>query len=143
MTSPRQAYRGERLGLPAGGPGSIANFNRRAVAFIVDVIASALVAGLFVATLSHSHSGYGGLPQNWSLIPFCVDYIGGMLFAGRTVGMYLVGIRIIRVDRPLAVNPWQALIRTLLLVIVVPAVITDKDGRGLHDRVAATAVVRA
>jgi hypothetical protein len=27
-------------------------------------------------------------------------------------------------------------------VLIIPAVVTDKDGRGLHDRVVGTAVVR-
>ena len=137
-----QAFRGQRLGLPADGPGSIATFSQRAAAFIVDAIASALVAGLFVAIIRH-HGGSSALPQNWSLIPFAVDYILGLTFAGRTIGMYLTGIRVIRVDRPAPINPWLGFIRTLLLVIVVPAVIADRDGRGLHDRAVGTVVVRA
>jgi len=35
-----------------------------------------------------------------------------------------------------------ALVRTLLLGLVIPAVVTDDDGRGLHDRAAGTVVVR-
>jgi len=42
-----------------------------------------------------------------------------------------------------AVDPWRAFVRTLLLVLIIPAVITDRDQRGLHDRIVATAVVRA
>jgi uncharacterized RDD family membrane protein YckC len=142
MTAP-QAFRGERLGLPADGPGSIATFNQRAAAFIVDAVASALVAGLFVAIFNHHRGGYDALPRNWSLLPFALEYIVGLVLAGRTAGMYLTGIRVVRIDRPVAINPWQAFIRTLLLIIVIPAVIMDRDGRGLHDRVAGTVVVRA
>jgi uncharacterized RDD family membrane protein YckC len=83
------------------------------------------------------------LPGYWSLIPFAVDYVLGMLVAGRTLGMYLFGLRIIRVDRTEAVDPWRALLRTVLLMLLVPAVVFDKDGRGLHDRYTDTAVVRA
>ena len=36
----------------------------------------------------------------------------------------------------------SALARTILLCLVVPAVVWDSDGRGLHDRVAGTAIVR-
>ena len=36
----------------------------------------------------------------------------------------------------------SALVRTALLCLVVPAVVWDADGRGLHDRVAGTAIVR-
>ena len=57
--------------------------------------------------------------------------------------MYLFGLRVIRVDRTAAVNPWRAVLRTALLMLLVPAVVFDKDGRGLHDRYTDTAVVRS
>jgi uncharacterized RDD family membrane protein YckC len=140
---PPGAYRGERLGLPASGSGSLGTTGARLAAFLVDAIASSLIAALFVQA---THSGDGvadHLPGSWSLLPLAIDYVVGMLVAGRTVGMYLFGLRIVRVDRPAAVNPGQAIIRTLLLFLLVPAVIWDKDGRGLHDRASGTAVVRA
>jgi uncharacterized RDD family membrane protein YckC len=34
-------------------------------------------------------------------------------------------------------------VRTVLLFLLIPAVVVDKDGRGLHDRFTGTAVVRA
>jgi uncharacterized RDD family membrane protein YckC len=137
-----QSYRGERLGLPATGTGSIAPIGPRIAAFIVDCLAAGLVAGLFVAAFAH-RGGTDALPRNWSLVPFAIDYVGGIVLAGRTLGMYLTGVRVVRVDRNVAVDPWRAFIRTVLLVLIVPAVITDRDRRGLHDRVAGTAVVRA
>jgi uncharacterized RDD family membrane protein YckC len=36
-----------------------------------------------------------------------------------------------------------ALVRTILLLAVVPALITDRDLRGLHDRAANTIVIRS
>ena len=137
-----QTYRGERLGLPAEGPGSIAPLPPRVAAFIADCLASGLVAGLFIAVFGH-RSGSNALPGNWSLIPFALDYIGGFLIAGRTLGMYLTGVRVVRVPENVAVDPWRAFVRTLLLVLIVPAVITDRDRRGLHDRVSGTVVVRS
>jgi uncharacterized RDD family membrane protein YckC len=134
--------RGQRLGLPLTGPGSIAPTVRRLAAFAVDVAASALVAGLFTASLSH-HKGASALPGSWSLIPFALNYIVGLPLAGRTLGMNLFGIRVIRVDRPTRVTVLDATVRTILLALLVPAVIWDKDGRGLHDRVARTATVLA
>jgi uncharacterized RDD family membrane protein YckC len=39
---------------------------------------------------------------------------------------------------------WPAIVvRTGLLLLVLPAVVYDRDGRGLHDRAAGTVVVRA
>jgi uncharacterized RDD family membrane protein YckC len=144
MTSRTQSYRGERLGLPASGRASLASPGARIGAWLVDSIASALVAALFVEAVNHGHhrSFADRLPGYWSLVPFALDYVLGILFAGRTLGMYLFGLRIIRVDSDEAVNPWRALLRTLLLMLLVPAVVFDRDGRGLHDRYTDTAVVR-
>jgi uncharacterized RDD family membrane protein YckC len=140
MTAPG-AWRGERLGLPESGPGSVATTGARLGAFLVDAIASGLVAWLFVSAVGGGSSDRH-LPGSWSLLPLAIDYVVGMLVAGSTVGMYLFRLRIVRVDRPAAVNPGQAIIRTLLLFLLVPAVIWDRDGRGLHDRASGTAVVR-
>jgi uncharacterized RDD family membrane protein YckC len=49
----------------------------------------------------------------------------------------------VRVSRSVAVDPLRAIGRTALLCLLVPAVIFDRDGRGLHDRLTDTAVVRA
>ena len=39
-------------------------------------------------------------------------------------------------------GPLPALVRTALLCLVLPAVVYDRDQRGLHDRAAATVLVR-
>jgi uncharacterized RDD family membrane protein YckC len=141
VTAP-QAYRGQQLGLPERGPGSLATTGVRLGAFLVDAVASALVAGLFVQA-ERGAGAAGHLPGSWSLIPFAVDYVVGMLVAGRTLGMYLLGLRVVRVDRHAAIDPFRAIARTVLLLLLLPAVIWDRDGRGLHDRLTDTAVVRA
>ena len=146
-TTAPQAYRGEKLGLPAEGRGSLASPGSRVGALLVDCVASGLVAALGVAMFHHGGDAASRLPGSWSLIPFALDYVLGLLVAGRTLGMNLLGIRVIRVDapadRPQPVNPWRVLLRTFLLVLLIPAVIWDRDGRGLHDRLTDTAVVRA
>ncbi|MGH8963548.1 MAG: RDD family protein [Jatrophihabitantaceae bacterium] len=144
MTSPvtnPQAHRGERLGLPSSGPGSLSTAGPRLGAFVVDAVASSLVAALFVQS-SGGKGVVGHLPGSWSLIPLAVDYLVGILVAGRTLGMYLFGLRVVRVDQVAAVTPARALARTALLFLLVPALLSDRDGRGLHDRVSATAVVQ-
>ena len=137
--APPQA-RGVRLGLPAAGPGSLAPTGRRVLAFAIDAIASALVAGLFV-----HHRGAAGAaahaPGLWSLIPFAIDYVGGILLAGRTFGMKLTGLRVIRVDAPKPVGPGRAIARTALLMLLIPALVFDRDNRGFHDRLTDTAVI--
>ncbi len=60
---------------------------------------------------------------------------------GFTVGKRLLGLRVIRLDgKP--VGLWWALVRTVLLLAVVPPLVFDSDLRGLHDRAANTLVIR-
>jgi uncharacterized RDD family membrane protein YckC len=140
MTAP-QTYRGEKLGLPHTGPGALATTGPRLLAFVVDALASALVAALFVHKSGDTFADR--LPGSWSLIPFALDYIVGVLVAGRTLGMYLTGLRVIRVSQVAPVDPLRIIARTALLCLLVPALIFDRDNRGLHDRLTDTAIVRA
>lgn len=126
------APRGVRLGLPAEGAGSIATAGRRAVAFAVDSLGSALVAGAFTAP---------ELPRNWSLLVFCIEYVFFGAFFGQTPGMRLLGLYVMQLGTGRPLGLWRALVRTGLLVLLVPALITDRDGRGLHDRAIGTVVV--
>lgn len=136
-----QRYRGERLGLPQSGSGSLATFGVRFGALMVDCVASALVASLIVA---HRGGDFANrLPGSWSLIPLAVDYVVGLLLGGQTLGMYLFGLRVVRLDGPGRIPLTSIVVRTALLFLLVPAVVLDRDGRGLHDRFTGTAVVRA
>jgi hypothetical protein len=135
-----QGYRGERIGLTAAGPGSLAPTGRRLGAFLLDVLASGLVASLFVRRRDlpglASH-----LPGQWSLIPLALDYVAGLLLMGRSFGMYLTGLRVVRIDAALPIGPIRALVRTALLLALIPALVADQDFRGLHDRLTNTAVI--
>jgi uncharacterized RDD family membrane protein YckC len=126
--------RGRRLGLPAGGPGSLAPLTARVVAFAVDALASALVAGLFTAP---------ALPKNWSLLAFFCEYSFFTATFGQTPGMRLARVGVVRADGSGRVGLGRAVVRTVLLMAVVPALIWDADRRGLHDRATDTVTVRA
>ncbi len=125
--------RGASLGLPAAGVGSLAGFSTRALAFTVDAVLSAVVAALFTAP---------SLPGSWSLLTFAVGTLLTLLVFGQTPGMRLLGLRLAHpeVGRRLAL--WRGVVRTGLLVLLVPALVVDADGRGLHDKLTDTAVVR-
>ena len=129
----QQRLRGASLGLPAEGPGSLASFGSRIGAFLVDALGSALIAGLFTAP---------GLPGNWALAAFAAVTVLTLVAFGQTPGMRLVGLRLAhpRPGQRLAV--WRAVVRTALLCLLVPALLVNADGRGLHDRLTDTAVVR-
>ena len=61
---------------------------------------------------------------------------------GGSVGHRIVGLRVV----PMAggwVGPWRPVVRTLLLVLVIPAVVWDSDQRGVHDKIAGTVLLRS
>jgi len=63
---------------------------------------------------------------------------------GTTIGHRLMGLKVVREDG--AAGPIgfvSGLMRTFLLALVIPAVVWDEEGRGLHDRSARTRIVRA
>nr|WSY55473.1 RDD family protein [Streptomyces sp. NBC_00886] len=128
-------YRGEQLGLPEHGPGSIARPGRRLGALAVDWGLCLLIAyGLLT-------DGYDQATGNWALLIFFLLGILTVGTIGFTPGKRLFGLRVVALDtgRP---NPLRAVLRTALLCVAIPALIWDRDGRGLHDRVARTVEVR-
>jgi uncharacterized RDD family membrane protein YckC len=130
----QERRRGASLGLPSDGPGSLATFGSRLGAFLVDVVAAAFVAGLFTAP---------ALPANWSLLSFGLVTVGSLTLFGQTPGMRLSALRLAHPRPGERLALWRAVVRTALLMLVVPALVVDADGRGLHDRLTDTAVVRA
>ncbi len=129
----QERRRGASLGLPGEGPGSLAPFGVRVLAFLVDAFLSAVVAGFLTAP---------DLPGNWSLLALAVVYVGSLVAFGQTPGMKLLGLRLAHPRPASTVAPWRAVVRTGLLFLLVPALVVDADGRGLHDRLTDTAVVR-
>ena len=61
---------------------------------------------------------------------------------GMTYGHRLMRMRVVRIDGTRYPGFVSAFKRTILLALVIPAVVWDADGRGLHDRVAGTRLVR-
>lgn len=130
-------YPGQRLGLPESGPGSIGRFGRRLVAVFVDWTLCQLLAFLlFRVTL-----GEGGPASFVPLALFAVENVLLVATLGFTVGHRLVGLAVFSINGRRA-SLVQVLLRTLLLCLAVPALIWDRDGRGLHDKAAGTMIVR-
>jgi len=125
-----QDYRGQRLGLPATGTGSVAGIGRRLVALLVDWLACRLIV---VGLLS--------LSNWWVPAVFAIEYMLLVSTLGSTLGMRLVGIRVSALGGGMP-GPLGVVVRTLLLLLVIPAVVYDRDTRGLHDRATGTVVVR-
>ncbi|GGE87944.1 hypothetical protein GCM10011313_08250 [Mycetocola zhadangensis] len=61
---------------------------------------------------------------------------------GGSIGHRIFGLRLIRITGGWA-GVWRPLVRTALLIIVLPALVWDSDQRGFHDKVAGTVLIRA
>jgi len=136
-----QQYAGQRLGLPGTGPGSVAGWGRRIAALFIDWFASAGVAALLLGydpfATAREQGWVGGAP----LLVFLVEASILTGLAGGSFGQQAVRMAVVRLDgRPVTVL--QALVRTLLICLVIPPVVFNRDGRGLHDLAVGTVTVR-
>jgi uncharacterized RDD family membrane protein YckC len=130
VTQSAQSYPGERLGRPAEGPGSIARLGRRVGAIVIDYGAAYLISGFF---------GWDPLAI---LAIFAAIQIVFIPVVQGSPGHRIFGLRLVRLDGAWT-GLWRPVLRTLLLIIVIPAVIWDADQRGLHDKAAGTVLIRA
>ncbi|MEU8225247.1 RDD family protein [Kribbella sp. NPDC048915] len=144
-TGPTEEFRypGNRLGLPADGSGSVASWGRRVLALIVDW----LIAGLIASVLTGRPMWAGGNSYSLthSAIFFFVTAVLTALLGG-TIGHRICDLRVavVRDQKVHTVPPGilPSVVRALLILLVIPAVVFDRDRRGLHDLAAKTIVVR-
>jgi uncharacterized RDD family membrane protein YckC len=132
-------YPGQGLGLPPSGVGSAAGFGRRLAALSVDWLLAYPIAGLFAGPDPLAPRG-SNLASIVLGVWFVMTVVAVAVF-GITPGKALLGTRVASLDSTLVGVP-RAVLRTLLLALVVPALTRDDDGRGWHDRATRTAVVR-
>ena len=112
----------------------VASFGRRLGGLVIDWGISTLVAGLFVTSLRANP-----WPQLGVFVLAHAFFVG--LF-GQTVGMALARIRCVALADGGALGIPRALLRALLLALVIPGMVSDRDGRGLHDRAAGSVMIR-
>ncbi|MBM9621975.1 RDD family protein [Streptomyces zhihengii] len=128
-------YRGERLGLPESGPGSAAPLGRRFGALFLDWGLCFLIAyGLFAGSSQQATS-------NRALLIFFIVAVLTVGTVGSTPGKRIFGLRVISENGGRLGFGW-ALLRSALLCIAIPALVWDRDGRGLHDRLGRAVQVR-
>jgi uncharacterized RDD family membrane protein YckC len=80
-------------------------------------------------------------PQNLSLAVWAALTVFAVALFGATPGQWMLGLRVASVRGATFVGAW-AIPRTALIFLIVPALITDADGRGWHDRLCRTLVIR-
>ncbi|MFF3325972.1 RDD family protein [Streptomyces sp. NPDC002889] len=128
-------YRGRRLGLPESGPGSIAPLGRRFGALFVDWGLCVLIAyGLF-------SGGDQQKASNVALVVFLVLSALTVGTVGFTPGKRLFGLRVVA-ENGERLGVFRVVVRSVLLCLAIPALVWDRDGRGLHDRLARAVQVR-
>lgn len=129
---------GERFGLPAHGVSSVAGFGRRFAALAVDWL-----LGYVIATLLTGPDALADPNLSWTVLGvwFLLTAVPVAVF-GASAGMTALGIRVASIGASAVVGVPRALLRTLLVALVVPALARDADGRGWHDRATRTIVVR-
>jgi hypothetical protein len=64
-----------------------------------------------------------------------------LLIANGSIGHLLFGLRVVPLV-PGYLGVWRPFLRTILVMLFIPAVIYDRDQRGLHDRWSGTILVR-
>ncbi len=131
-------YPGQRLGLPRTGPRSLARMGRRIAALFVDWL---IAYGLAALAMSFGLVSMTSLSTAVLLIWFVLGAVSVRLF-GFTPGQCALGLMVVPVDGRQHVGFGRAVVRGILIAVVIPALITDADWRGLQDKVTNTAVVR-
>lgn len=105
----------------------MASWGRRIAALFVDWVASLLVAALV--------ESWGGVPNTngWlTLLVFLLEATVFTALAGGSFGQLALRLAVVRLDgRPVTVL--HAFVRTLLICLVVPPLVFNRDNRGLHD----------
>lgn len=130
-----QTYPGEQMSRPQKGPGSIARFGRRILAFILDWY---LCWGLLLLVGIHQDSVFGSVVLLITVLLYQILCVG---FMGHTLGHMLLGMQVQRTNGQPA--GWlTALIRSFMVMLVLPVFIMDADQRGIHDRIRNTVLVR-
>jgi len=132
---PPSEWPGERLGLPETGSGSVGRVGRRILALCIDWAIANLIPLIWASYATNVHS--------WSTLTlFAIMQVAFIPTIGGSIGHRVTGMRVIALE-----GGWvglrRPLVRTLLLVIVIPALVWDSDQRGFHDKVAGTVLVRS
>jgi hypothetical protein len=129
------SWPGQRLGLPEDGPRSIGRLGRRLAALAIDWALAWLISLAFFADGPWQ-------PNSWAILAvFAVEQLIFLWTINGSIGHLLLGMRVVPV-RPARLGLWRPVVRTALLCLAVPALIWDRDQRGLHDQLAGTILVR-
>ncbi|MEX0913885.1 MAG: RDD family protein [Demequina sp.] len=125
-----------------------AHVSRRLLGLALDWVLSLLISAAFFPAAQFAGEDLTvvervlvtGHPMA-TLAIFALQHLVLVATLGTTIGHRLVGVRVVREDGASPVGLLKALARTVLLLMVLPAVVWDEEGRGLHDRGAGTMII--
>jgi uncharacterized RDD family membrane protein YckC len=132
-------WAGKRLGLPETGARSVARLGRRLIAIVIDWALALVVSVVFF----HYNYNSAANSENVWLVPavFAVMQILFIAIVSGSIGHLITGLRVVPLQ-PGWVGVLKPAVRTVLLCFAIPALIWDRDQRGLHDKIAGTVLVR-
>lgn len=117
---------------------AVPGFGRRLLGIAIDWAACLAITFGLIGRLTEI------TPAAQSFYPLVILFLEHAIlvpFAGGSLGHRLLGMAVVPTHRP-ATSILQGTIRAALLCLVVPAVVTDPEGLGMHDRAAGTRIVR-
>ena len=121
---------GTRLGLPESGSRSVARFGRRLAAIAIDWAIAVGLGYLFF------HGDRWAILYSFAAL----QYVFLVTLSG-SIGHLVLRMRLVPLV-PQWIGLWRPLVRTTLLCLVIPALISNADLRGLHDVAAGTVLVK-
>ena len=112
----------------------VAGAGRRFLAITIDWLMSWAVGSIFFEQNQ-------GRPF-WIALVFFLQIFILTSTTGASAGQRLLKLRVLRYPELEPLGIGATLLRTLLILLVIPAVVYDNEGRGLHDRIVGSAVMQ-
>lgn len=109
----------------------MSGFGRRFLALLIDWLPGAAIANFLTTN-----------PAVSAIALFALLTVVSLAAFGRTPGHWVLGIKPTSLTGE-RLTFGHSVLRTLLLCLVIPPLVMDVDGRGLHDHVARTVMTIA
>lgn len=115
-----------------------AGFGRRLAAITIDWFASLGIAVLFFRDFPY------GTPESMitTTVIFYAEIVIFTFLLTSSFGQKILGLRVLSINGG-RLAFWRIAVRTFLILLVIPALVIDSDGRGVHDRIVGSVVVRS
>jgi uncharacterized RDD family membrane protein YckC len=127
--------------MPESGPGAAAGWGRRILALVIDWFMSLLVTAAITGHNPWAFTSTGQATERYAILVMTAEIVILTSLIQGSAGQVVVRIAVRRVGGG-SLDPIRALVRTVLILLVIPAVIYNRDQRGLHDLVVDSVVVR-